>query len=294
MRTGPALIEELIESPGAEKLAGGFGFVEGPLWHPEGYWLFVDIPANRLYRLRPGGDPQVVREDTGGGNGLTFDAGGRLVMCEMDRRRVVRHHVDGSHVEVLCDGFEGRRLNRPNDVVCRSDGSIWFTDPGGRLALVERDLPSRVYRVAPDGCVTAVGEFELPNGLAFTADERAMYVANSRATMYVVRLALDPDGSVRGRRIFADLSSDEPVGVPDGLKVDGDGRVWCCGPGGIWVFDHTGARLCTVRLPEQPANLAFGEADRRTLFVTARTSVYALRTRASGLPDPWSGGHGSR
>src|SRR5688572_23461095 len=119
----PETIADLMESSEAEKLAGGFEFTEGPLWHPDGFFYFVDIRTSRLYRIRPGGAAEVVRENTGGGNGTTFDLQGRVVMCEMENRRVVRQHADGSNVEVLCDSFEGKRLNRPNDVICRSDGS---------------------------------------------------------------------------------------------------------------------------------------------------------------------------
>ncbi len=278
----------ILETREAERLATGFGFTEGPLWHPDGHYYFVDIRASALYRLTPGQQAELVRGDTGEGNGTTFDLAGRLVLCEGGNRRVTRMGSDG-RVDVLMDRFEGKRLNRPNDVVCRSDGSIYFTDPGLRVPLAQRELPyAAVYRIAPDGTITMVADFEYPNGLAFSPDERRLYVANTRWAQYIHVLELDDHGSMRRRRIFADMSSDETDGVPDGMKVDVEGRVYCTGPGGTWVFAPDGTRLGIIRTPEVPANLAFGGPDLRTLFFTARTSVYTLRVRTPGQPHPWS------
>ena len=277
----------VLETTQAERLATGFVFTEGPLWHPDGFYYFVDVRASMLYRVTPGRPHEVVREKTGGGNGTTFDLQGRLVLCEGDNRRVVRQAADG-RFEVLMDRFEGKRLNRPNDVVCRSDGSIYFTDPGLRVPLAEREVPhAGVYRVAPDGAVGLVADFEYPNGLAFSPDERRLYVANTRWAQYIHVLDLDAAGRVQRRGIFADMSSDETDGVPDGMKVDLEGRVSCTGPGGTWVFAPDGARLGIIRTPEVPANLAFGGPDLRTLFFTARTSVYTLRAKVPGQPHPW-------
>lgn len=277
----------ILETKEAERLATGFVFTEGPLWHPDGFYYFVDVRSSVLYRIVPGRAPEVVREKTGGGNGTTFDLQGRLVICEGDNRRVARMAADGRAVEVLVDRFEGKRLNRPNDVVCKSDGSIYFTDPGLRVPLAERELPyAGVYRVMPDGVTSLVADFEYPNGLAFSPDERRLYVANTRWAQYIHVLDLDPSGKMIRRRIFADMSSDETDGVPDGMKVDVDGRVYCTGPGGTWVFTPDGARLGIIRTPEVPANLAFGGADLRTLFLTARTSVYTLRVKVPGQPHP--------
>ena len=280
-------LDAILESKEAERLATGFVFTEGPLWHPDGYFYFVDVRASKLYRVTPGHAPEVLREQTGGGNGTTFDLQGRLVLCEGDNRRVTRTGADGS-IEVLADRFEGKRLNRPNDVVCRSDGSIYFTDPGLRVPLAERELTQAgVYRIAPDGRITLIADCEYPNGLAFSRDERVLYVANTRWTAYILAVELDAGGLPIRRRIFADMSSDETDGVPDGMKVDVEGRVFCTGPGGTWVFSAAGARLGIIRTPEVPANLAFGGPDLRTLFFTARTSVYAMRVRMPGQPHPW-------
>jgi gluconolactonase len=280
-------LSAVLETTEAQRLATGFVFTEGPLWHPDGFYYFVDVRASVLYRIRPGQSPEAVRRDTGGGNGTTFDLDGRLVLCEGDNRRVTRTAADG-RLEVLMDRFEGKRLNRPNDVVCKSDGSIYFTDPGLRVPLGERELPyAGVYRVARDGAISLVADFEYPNGLAFSPDERTLYVANTRWAQYIHAIELDAGGAMTRRRIFADMSSDETDGVPDGMKVDVDGRVYCTGPGGTWVFAPDGARLGIVRTPEVPANLAFGGPDLKTLFFTARTSIYTLRTKVAGRPHPW-------
>jgi gluconolactonase len=279
-------LPEILETTEAERLATGFIFTEGPLWHPDGYWYFVDLRRNHLHRIRPGQAPELVRK-TEGGNGTTFDLKGNLIVCEGDGRKVTRTGPDGK-VQTVVDRYQGGRFNRPNDVVCRSDGSLWFTDPGLRVPLTQREVPyAGVYRIAPDGTTTLVADCEYPNGLAFSPDERTLYVANTRWTQYIHAFELDAAGAVVRRRIFADMSSDETDGVPDGMKVDVQGRVYCTGPGGTWVFAPDGTRLGIIRTPEVPANVAFGGPDLRTLFLTARTSIYALRTKAPGQPHPW-------
>ena len=228
-----------------------------------------------------------MRRETGEGNGTTFDLEGRLVMCEGGNRRLTRMTADAS-VAVLMDRYQGRRINRPNDVVCKSDGSIWFTDPGLRLPLAEKELAhSGVYRVDPDGTKHLVAEFEYPNGLAFSPDERVLYVANTRHAQYIHAIALDPRGNMTRRWIFADMSSAETDGVPDGMKVDVVGRVYCTGPGGTRVFAADGSRIGIIRTPEIPANLVFGGPDLQTMFFTARTSVYTLRAKTPGQSHPW-------
>ena len=284
-----------------ERLSRGFEFTEGPVWHPDGFLYFVDIPRNHLLRWDPGQQGLVVRENTSGANGLTFDLQGRLIICEGGNRRIARTERDGK-ITALADRWQGKRLNKPNDVVGCSDGSIYFTDPGLRVPPEERELNfSGVFRIAPDGQVhLATDECEYPNGLAFSPDESILYVAISRldercfqeeerhevCTHRLIR-AFDvaPDGALSNNRVFADMSSAEE-GVPDGMKVDVEGQVFCTGSGGTWVFDRGGQHLGTLRTNEIPANLAFGGSDSRTLFLTARTSLYTVRTKVPGVRVP--------
>lgn len=299
----PEDLDRIVDSQ-PECLATGFVFTEGPLWHPAGYWLFVDIRRNLIHRMTPAGQVAVFRENSNGSNGLTFDLQGRLIMCEGDGRRIARMEADGS-VAAIAERWEGRRLNRPNDVVGRSDGSLYFTNPGGRIEASEREIGfSGVHRVAPAGAVSAVtGELLYPNGLAFSPDERVLYVAITRrddgclqekergevCTHQSIR-AFDVagDGSLSNERLFANMHSAED-GVPDGMKVDSEGRVYCTGPEGCWVFDPAGNHLGIIRLPEIPANCAWGGPDLRTMLFTARTSVYTMRMKTPGTPVPGAG-----
>ena len=291
----PDALSTILETKDAERLATGFGFTEGPLWHPDGFYVFVDIRNSKLHRITPGKAPELVRADTGEGNGTTFDLEGRLVICEGGNRRVTRWTADGKS-DVLMDRWKGKRLNRPNDVVCKSDGSIYFTDPGLRVPFEQREVPhAAVYRVMPDGTQSMVADFEYPNGLAFSPDERLLYVANTRWAQYIHVLELDANGALVRRRIFAEMPSDsDKNGVPDGMKVDVEGRVYCTGPDGTWVFAPDGTKLGIIRTPEFAANVAFGGPDLKTLFFTANTSVYTLRTKVPGQPHPWYRVRGKR
>ena len=286
----PDNLDQIVESTQAERLDTGFEFTEGPVWHPDGHLLFVDIRRSLIHRLVPGGQPEVVRENSGSSNGLTFDLQGRLIMCEGDNRRVTRMEPDGA-ITTVADRWDGKRLNRPNDVICRSDGSVYFTNPAGRLEPSEMEMDSSgVHRVATDGTVSMlVADMEFPNGLALSPDERTLYVANTRQPPLINAYDVSPDGSIANGRLFADMSSDEPDGVPDGMKVDAEGRVYCTGPGGCWVFAPDGHHLGIIRLPEIPANCAWGGPDHRTMFFTARTSVYSMRMKTQGTRIPRAG-----
>ena len=295
---------QIVESPQSERLATGFVFTEGPLWNAEGYWLFVDIRRALIYRLAQGGQPEVYRDNSGGSNGLTYDLQGRLIMCEGDNRRISRREADGA-VTTLADRWEGKRLNRPNDLVGKSDGSIYFTNPGGRIPQGEREIDfNGVLRIGTDGTVTAVtGELEFPNGLAFSPDESILYVAITRrddgciqekergeACDHQLIRAFDvaADGSLSNNRVFANMFSQHD-GVPDGMKVDSQGNVYCTGPEGCWVFDPLGNHLGIIHLPEIPANCAWGGPGHRTMFFTARTSVYTMRMKNPGTRIPGVG-----
>jgi gluconolactonase len=279
-------LSDIFETAAPERVATGFVFTEGPLWHPDGFYYFVDVRSSVLYRLVLGRPAEKIR-DTHGGNGTTFDLQGRLVNCEGDGRRVTRAELDGT-VTTLIDRFEGKKLNRPNDVICGSDGSILFTDPSLRVPLAERELEhAAVYRIAPDGHVSMVASFEYPNGLVLSPNERTLYVANTRWTQYIHAIELDAAGKMVRRRVFADMSADGTNGVPDGMKVDEAGRVFCTGTGGVWVFEPDGSRIGIFETPEVCANIAFGGPDMRTLLLTASTSVYTVRVKVPGLPHPW-------
>ena len=285
----PDRLAEIVESSEPERLATGFQFTEGPLWHPDGYLLFVDIRTSRIFRLEPGGEPELFREDSGESNGMTFDSQGRLVVCEMINQQVTRREDDGSYT-VLANSWNGQRLNRPNDVVGRSDGSLYFTNPGReRLDPSQVDMQfNSVHRVKPDGTVDMVAPgIEYPNGIAFSPDESVMYVANTRPGQYILAFDIDDSGDVCGVRHFADMPSETATnGVPDGMKVDVEGRVYCTGPDGCWVFDPSGELIGIIRLPEYPANCGWGGPDNRTMFFTANTSVYSLRMTTPGTRIP--------
>jgi gluconolactonase len=280
------ILSDLLETTNFEKLADGFVFTEGPLWHPDGFWYFVDVRDNKLYRLVPGQKPELVR-GTVGGNGTTFDTLGRLINCEGDARRLTVTAADGT-VSTLIDRHDGKRLNRVNDVICRSDGTLFFTDPALRIPVAERGAgEGAVYRIAPDGSSHLVAWCEYPNGLALSPDERTLYVANTRWTAYIHAIEIDEAGNMVRRRIFADMSSDVEQGVPDGMKVDAAGRVFCTGPSGVWVFEPDGRHIGIIETPEVTANLAFGGPDLRTMFLTSSTSVHTLQVKTPGLPVPW-------
>ena len=301
-----------IVEPGQEavQLATGFAFTEGPLWHPDGYWLFVDLRRDPpvIHRLAPdGGVPEIAREPSGGANGMTFDLQGRLLMCEGDNRRITRMESDRMEpdgaITVLADRWNGKRLHRPNDIVTRSDGSIYFTNPSSRIPpeVQEIEFAGVIQRIAPDGSVTAEAtDLDFPNGIAFAPDESVLYVSNTRKmgertdqywdgavkpNQYIQAYDVAADGALSNSRRFGDMASAED-GVPDGMKVDAAGRVYCTGSGGVWVFAPDGEHLGIIRLPEIPANCAFGGPDFRTMLFTARTSVYTLRMTTPGAPLP--------
>jgi gluconolactonase len=222
-----------------------------------------------------------------GSNGLAFDPEGRLVVCQHGNRRVVRVNPHGD-VTVLADRFEGNRLNSPNDVVCRSDGSVYFTDPPfglpGMFDDPERELDfSGVFRVRDGAVALVTDELEGPNGIAFSPDERFLYVGNwDLERKVVMRYEIDAEGELSHGTVFHDMTDAPGDDAIDGLEVDRAGNVYACGPGGVWVLSPEGDRLGLLEFPEDPHNLAFGDEDGRTLYITALTGVYRIRLTTGG------------
>ena len=295
----PDELSDILESTEVTVLAEGVGNTEGPLWHHDGSVTFVDMTNSRLLRWDANAGLQVVRENTGEGNGCTLDRQGRLLMCEgADNRRITRMEADGA-VTPIAERWQGKRFNKPNDIICRSDGTVYFTDPELRLAPELREIGfAGVFRIAPDGQIhLGTDECEYPNGLALSPDESVLYVAISRldercfeeadrgevCTHRKIR-AFDValDGALSNNRVFCDMSSAEP-GVPDGMKVDTQGRVYCTGSGGIWVIDPSGNQLGIIRSPEVPRNLAFGGSDFRTIYTTPGQSLCSMQLKTPGI-----------
>jgi gluconolactonase len=282
-----ALFRRLL--PMLDRVATGFTFTEGPVWRGDDL-LFSDIPNSRTIRYRPlpeGPEITTFRHPTGNANGLTLDRQGNLIACEHTTRRVTRVDAQG-RVETLADSYQGKRLNSPNDVVVRSDGSIFFTDPpyGLRNQSEGKELPfNGVFRLDSSGTLHLLADdFERPNGLAFSPDEKTLYVDDS-ARFHIRAFDVSADGSVSGGRVWAELKGKpEERGVPDGMKVDAEGNVYCTGPGGVWVFGENGRLLGRIVMPEVTANLAWGDADWRTLYLAASTSLYRLRLSVAGIP----------
>jgi len=270
-----------------ELLATGFQFTEGPLWHPDGYWLFVDTRPNLVFKLIPGGKPEIFREDTGRGNGQTFDIQGRLMICEGYGRRLSRTEHDGS-ITPVADSYDGKRLNRPNDVVCRSDGTIYFTDPQPLVDPADRELgSSMVFRVTPDGAIdVAVDDLSYPNGLAFSPDEHTFYLINHDVPKLVYAYDIDDAGGLSRKRVFVDMTDTPGEQMPDGMKVDTEGRCYITGPDGVWVLDPEGNHLGTIVVPELPTNVAFGGDDYGTMLIAAKTSIYSVHLKTTGIVPP--------
>jgi len=277
--------------PGAtvRKVAEGFRFTEGPVWVPAdgGYLVFSDIPENRLIRWTAAGGAETFRAPSGNANGNTLDRAGRLLTCEHSGRRVAIAEP-GGEPRTLVAAFEGRRLNSPNDAVVRADGTVWFTDPdyglpnnADRTGKVGKEQPGNfVYRFDPatGALVAVVRDFDKPNGLAFSPDERRLYIADSGAPKHIRVFAVDAAGTVTGGEVFATIDR----GVPDGIRVDRAGRVWSSAGDGVHIFTPDGRLIGKILVPEAPANLCFGGAEGRTLFMTARTGLYAIEVAGVG------------
>jgi gluconolactonase len=301
IRLDPALDKLVPKGAKIEKAVGGIQFAEGPLWVTRGsYLLFSDLPGNAVMKWTPGGATEIYRKPVFtasfpegvqiGTNGLAFDPQGRLVAAEHGNRRISRMEKNGT-VVTLADRYEGKRLNSPNDVVVKKNGDIYFTDPTG------------LYRSYPDGPgkpkpeldfngvyrISAAGKLELltkdvqyPNGIAFSPDEKKLYVSSSRPDKYWMVFDVKADGGLANGRKFADLTREPGEGVPDGMKVDRAGNVYATALTGVQIFSPDGKRLGTIVPPEIPANCAWGDADRKTLFIAARTGIYRVRLNIAG------------
>ena len=289
---------ELIDPDApVEQLATGFTFTEGPVWHPvEHHLLFSDMPADVRRRWTPGVGIEEVMRPSNKANGLTYDARLNLLACEHATSSVVRFTADGRR-EVLASHFEGKELNSPNDLCVRSDGSIYFSDPWyGRMPVYGVERPRElgfqgVYRIPPQGgppqLLVERYLFDQPNGLCFSPDEKLLYV-NDTVQALIRAFEVKSDGSLGAGWILASgIRSELEPGVPDGMKCDERGNIWCTGPGGVWIFDREGRHLATVRVPELVANLAWGGEDWRTLFLTASRSLYAVRTKVGPRREPY-------
>ena len=299
-RVDPALDAIVPQGLTIEKLAGGFIFTEGPVWVPDGYLLFSDPNANTIYRWTPDGQVSVFRTKSGyagvdvaeygqpGSNGITLDPDGRVTINEHGNRRVVRIEKTGV-VTVLADRYHGKRLNSPNDLVYRSDGTLFFTDPPFGLPKAfddaRKELPfSGVYSLQDGRLTLAANDLTGPNGLAFSPDERYLYVANwDEKKKVVMRYRAHPDGTLTDGEVFFDMTSAPGEDALDGIKVDVQGNLYVSGPGGLWILSKEGKHLGTIVGPEHPHNLAWGDADGRTLYLTAQTGVYRVRLKIKGV-----------
>ncbi|HIF85601.1 MAG TPA: SMP-30/gluconolactonase/LRE family protein [Gammaproteobacteria bacterium] len=296
LRIDPAMDALVPANARIEKLSGGFAFTEGPVWHRRfGHLMFSDLRSNAIHIwddaeglstfMQPVFEGEIETSSVGS-NGLNIDSQGRLILMEHGNRRVSR--MENGNTVVLADNYQGKRLNSPNDSAYRSDGWLYFTDPPYGLAGLEDD-PAReldfngIYRLSPDGELELLESGQTrPNGIAFSPDERTLYVANSDAEnkvwmAYVVR----DDGTLGTGRVFFDINDQNETGAADGLKVDVDGNLFATGPGGVWIFDANGKHLGTIKPNEVPANVAWGD-DGRTLYMTARSGLYRIRLSTSG------------
>jgi len=271
-----------------EKIATGFLFTEGPLWHAaEKYLLFSDMPGDHLRKWSARDGVTTFRKPCAQSNGLAWDGQGRLLVCEHATSTVTRTEADGRST-VIASHHDGRELNSPNDIVAKSDGGIYFTDPTyGRNEYYGKPRPLQldfrgVYRAEPDGgkLTLLADDFGQPNGLCFSRDEKSLFV-NDTERQHIRVFDVASDGTLSGSSVWARTTGAGP-GAPDGMKIDSEGNLYCCGPGGIHVFDPLATCLGVIKVPEYTANFCFGDDDRRSLYVTASSSVYRLRVQVSG------------
>jgi len=281
-----------------EKVGGGFGFTEGPLWRPDGHLWFSDVTGNMVRSITPDGKVDVLIDKAGGEtnapagsfigpNGMIADKDGFVLLCEHTNRRIARVNPKDMSQTVFLDKFEGKRFNSPNDLVYKSDGALYFTDPPYGLLKQDEDPAKElkfngVFRYAGGKLTAIIKDLSRPNGIAFSPDEKVLYISNSDEKKKIwMRYDVNADGSVSNGKVFADVTSSTEAGLPDGMKVDSAGNVYGSGPGGIWVFAPDGTHLATINPGETPANCAWGD-NGSTLYITATTGVYKIKTLVPG------------
>lgn len=314
-RLDPALDQLVPHDATLERVATGFDkWTEGPVWTREGSLLFAEIPANNIIRWKPGHKAEVFIHPSGydestpykgpepGSNGMTLDSTGRVTVAGHARRNVWRLESLDPHAQitVLADSYQGKKLNSPNDLVYKSDGSLYFTDPPYGLESQSDDDPKKelkvngVYRIPaarqqkpgsePDRekLQLIIKDLARPNGIAFSPDEKFLYIAESGRKVWM-RYPVHADGSVGTGNLFLDASADKGTGGPDGIRVDRKGNLYGSGPGGVWIISPQGKHLGTIQVPERVSNVAWGDRDGKTLYITASTSVYRIRLNTAGV-----------
>src|SRR5919108_6344545 len=289
----PAFLELVDEDAELERLGTGFTFTEGPIWNPDGFLLFSDMPGDTRRRWDEQGGVREVAKPSNKGNGMTLDADGRLLVCEHATSSLVRMDPDGtgSGREVVASHYQGRELNSPNDVILKRDGSIYFSDPTyGRMPVfgVERDQDldfQGVYRLPPGGGEPQllVDDFEQPNGLCFSPDESLLYI-NDTPRAHIRVFDRQPDGTIaNGRMFFENIGSGViEEGIPDGMKCDERGNIYVTGPGGVWVISAEAELLGVIEVPENTGNLNWGGDDWKELYIPSTTSLYRIRMKVAG------------
>jgi gluconolactonase len=313
-RLDPAVNLLVPEKPVLEKVATGYKWTEGPIWIPAGYLLFAEIPSNSIRKWTPGAGVSIFLQPSGykgsapftgpepGSNGNTLDVRGRLTVAGHAQRDVWRlEQIDPkAQVTILADSYQGKRLNSPNDLVYRSDGSLYFTDPPYGLPTQDKDPGKQlqvngVYRIPgaleqKPGAPPSRAQLQLlikdltrPNGIAFSPDEKYLYVNNSEPKKLWLRYTVKADGTLTDEKLLVDATSDPRVGAPDGMKVDEKGNLYSAGPGGVWIISPEGKHLGTINIPEKVGNVAWGGADHRTLYVAASSSIYRIPLKVPGV-----------
>jgi gluconolactonase len=298
VRLDPALDALIPQDAQIEKLAGGFTFIEGPLWRPEGALWFCDVVGNVVRQWTPDGKVIEILKPGGydghdlpaggfiGPNGMVADKDGAVLLCQHGNRRIARIDKDRK-VTTLVDSFEGKKLNSPNDLVYRSDGTLYFTDPPYGFPKQDDDPAKElkfngVYRLTNGKLDVVVKDLTRPNGIALSPDEKTLYVSNSDEKKRLwMRYDVAADGLLSNGRVFLDVSGEKDAGVPDGMKVDERGNLYATGPGGIWVMSPEGKHLGTIKPPEGPANCGWGD-DGKSLYITAETGLYRIKLAVAG------------